>query len=87
MGKNRKTTTFFNPEDTKKFKALFWVLTLGQICCSFAFVLVSFSLIQGWRVKGTLSIKILVLCPPDLEFCVLRTAKKILNPVKFVKCI
>ena len=74
-----KTSTFFHsggPETN--FNAIFWMLTLGHICCSFSFVLVSISLIQGWRVKGMLSIKILVLCPPELEFCGLRKAKK--NP-------
>ena len=37
------------------------MLKLGHIGCSFAFELVSFSIIQGWKVKGLLSIKILVL--------------------------
>ena len=37
------------------FNALFWRLTLGHTFCSFAFVLVYISLIQEWRVKGTLS--------------------------------
>ena len=59
-------------------KALFWMLTLGHICCSFEFVLVSISLIQGWRVKGMLSMKVLVLCPPEFELCGLQKAKK--NP-------
>ena len=77
--KTEKLLPFFHSGGHKtNFNALFWMLTLGQICCSFAFVLVSISLIQGRRVKGTLSIKILVLCPPELEFCVLRKAKK--NP-------
>ena len=81
LGKKRKTSTFFHSGGHKtNLNALFWMFTLGQICCYFAFVLVSISLIQGRRVKGTLSIKILVLCLPELEFCVLRKAKKILKP-------
>ena len=49
--------------------------TLGHICLSFAFVLVSIIPIQGWRVEGTLSIKILVLWNPELEFCGMRRKK------------
>ena len=82
MGQKRKKKVlpFFIPEDANlTSKLLFWMLTLGHICCSFAFLLVSISLIQGWIVEGTLSIKILVLCPRELEFCVLRKAKKILK--------
>ena len=72
-----KLLPFSIPEDTKlTSKFFFCMLTLGHICCSFAFVLVSISLIHGCRVKGTLSIKMLVWCPPELEFCVLRIAKK-----------
>ena len=67
--KTEKLLPFFHSGGHKtNFKALFWMLTLGHIFCSFAFVLVYISLIHGWRVKGTLSIKILVLCPPELEF-------------------
>ena len=38
-------------------------------------VLVYFSLIKEWRVKGSLTIKVLVLWPPELELCILRKAK------------
>ena len=67
---------FHSGGHTTNFNALFWMLTLGHICCLFAYVLVSISLIQGWRVKGTLSIKIIVLWPPELEFCGLRKTKQ-----------
>ena len=76
--KQKKKNYYLFPFRRTYFKALFWMLTLGHIFCSFAFVLVSISLIQGWKVKGVLSIKILNLCPPELEFCGLRKAKK--NP-------
>ena len=77
--KTEKLLPFFHSGGHKtNFKALFWMLTLEHIFSFFAFALVYISLIHGWRVKGTLSIKILVLCPPELEFCVLRKTKK--NP-------
>ena len=58
LGKNRKTSTFFHSGgDETNFNALLWMLTLGHMCCSFAFMLVYISLIQGWGVKGILSIK------------------------------
>ena len=44
-----------NKSDKSNLNGLIWMLTLGHICCSFAFVLVSFILIQGWRVESTLS--------------------------------
>ena len=47
---------------------------------SFAVVLVCISLIHWWRVKGTLSIEIQVLCPPEFDFCGFRKTKKILKP-------
>ena len=88
-----KNVTYFRAKTKKKlfllfysgghktnFNALFRMLTLGHIFCSFSFVLVYISLIHRWRVKGTLSIKLLVLCPPELEFCGLRKTKKILKP-------
>ena len=82
MGNNRRKQLlpFSIPEDTKLTSKLFlyWMLTLGYICYSFVCVLVSVSLIQGWRVKGMFSIKILVLCPRELKFCGLWKAKK--NP-------
>ena len=76
-GQKQKTTLpFFHSGGHKtNFKAFD---AYNGICSSFAFVLVSISLVQGWRVKGMLSIKILVLCPPELEFCGLRKANK--NP-------
>ena len=40
--------------------------SLGHMFCLFAFVLVPISLIQGWIVKGTLSVKILALCPQQI---------------------
>ena len=74
----QKTSTFFHSGGHKtNFNALFSMLKMGHICCSFAFVLVSISIIKRWRVKGTLSIKILVLWPPELKFCCLK--KKIQN--------
>ena len=39
-------------------------------------MLLCFSLTNGWREKGTLSIKILVLSFPELEFCHSRKPKK-----------
>ena len=57
---------FHSGGDKTIFKALFGMLiTLGHICYSFEFVLVSISLIQEWRVKGTVSIKIQVTSPPN----------------------
>ena len=41
------------------------------------------SVIHGWRVKDTLSIKILILCPPELEFCVLQKEEKKSLKLKF----
>ena len=79
MGNNRKTSTNFHfGGNTIYFNALCCMLTLGHICCSFAFVLVFISIIKGLRVKGTLSIKILVLLRPELEFR--RLLKKNKNP-------
>ena len=63
-----------------KFSALFWMLPLGKISCSFAFVLVYISQIQGWRVKLTSSIKILVLWHQEMEFRDIQKTKKILKP-------
>ena len=74
--KEEKKYYFFHSGGHKtNFKALFLMLTLGHIC-SFAFVLLSIDLIQGWRVKGMFSIKVLVLGPPELEFCGLLKLKK-----------
>ena len=56
------------------------MLTLGHILYYFAFVLVSISLVQGWRVQVTFSIKIIVFWPPKLEFCSLRKTKQNLEP-------
>ena len=88
-GKNRrkKLLPFSIPEDKKLTSKLFFVCLHWDICVV---------LLHLWRVKSMSSIKILVLCPPDLELCVLRKAK---NPntstsiwltglrVKFSKCI
>ena len=63
---------------------LYAYTALGHICCYFARELVSIGIIKGWRVKVTLSIKILVLLPPELEFCGLRKIKqypKTYNPI------
>ena len=67
LGQKQKNFYFFFHSGGHKtnFKALFFKLTLGHFVCSFVFVLVYISLIHGWRVKGTLSIKILILCPPE----------------------
>ena len=76
MGKTENILPLFHSGDNKtNFNDHFWMLTPGHIFCYIAFVLVSVSLIQGWRVKGTLSIKLLVLSPPELEFCRLRKTK------------
>ena len=78
-GKNRKTSRLFHSGgDKTNINALFWMLTLGHISCYFAFLFLSFIIIQGWRVKYTLSIKILVLLSPALEFfgCQKRRRKK-----------
>ena len=79
-----KTENYFIfsiPEDTQlTLKLVFGCLHWDIFEVFFAFVLVSLSLIQGLRVKGTLSIKILVLCHPELEFCGLRKAKRNSKP-------
>ena len=73
---------FFILEDTKITSKLFFECFHWDILVvPFAFVLVSISLIQGWRVKGTLSIKKNTrVVSPEVEFCDLRNAKKVLKP-------
>ena len=80
--KPRKKILHFFPSRGHKtnFKVFSGCLHWNIFFCSFAFVLAYTILVNGWRVKGTLSIKVLVLCPPELDFCVLRKTKKILKP-------
>ena len=74
--KRKKIYLFFHfGGDKTNLNALFWSLHLDIFF--FAFLLVSVSLIQGCKVKGTLSIKILVLSPLELEFRCLWKTKKI----------
>ena len=56
---------------------LFWILALCHICSYFAFVLLYVSLVKGWSLKSTLSMKILDMWHPELEFCSIRKKKKI----------
>ena len=72
MSQNIKTTTFFHSGGHKtNFKDLFWMLTLGHICCYFAFVLVFITLMGGEQKqrcqKNTsfVSSGFGVLCPPE----------------------
>ena len=54
INRRKKTSSFFllhSDGHKTNFNSLFWMLTPEHICWSFAFVLVSISLIQGWRVK------------------------------------
>ena len=70
----KKNLPFFHfGGDKTKLNALFWSLHLDIFF--FAFLVVSVSLIQGCKVKGTLSIKILVFSPLELEFRCLRKTK------------
>ena len=60
--------------DKTNFDSFFMALIdLSFFCCYFALELLCISSTIGWRVKGTLKIKILVLSLPELEFCPFRT--------------
>ena len=71
LGQKQKILYF--RESQNKFQCFFWRHSLGQIVSSFEVVLLGSSPTNGWRVKGTLSIKISVLWFLELEFCDSRT--------------
>ena len=75
----KKMLGFFFISEATKLTSMLFFGAYNSTYFLFAFLLVSVSLIQGCKVKHTLSIKILVLLPPKLEFCCLRKTKKILQ--------
>ena len=79
-GQNRKLSTFFSnffiPEVTKLTLMLFLRELTGPFFGSFSVVLLCNSPTNRLRVKGSLSIQILVLLLPELELCNFRKHDK-----------